>query len=98
MDWKMSGLFKNRHFHKYDNTLDLRPLPSIVKDILKISYNILPDVSKINTVEAIGLTLYPASYFSPKNYHSGRIKITQNTYTIHHFDGSWIDKGLFFIF
>lgn len=31
----------------------------------------------------------PTDYFSPKNYVTKKIAITQNTYSIHHFAGTW---------
>ena len=35
------------------------------------------------------LTIYPRDYFCPKLWASGDITITENTYTIHHFNASW---------
>jgi len=37
-----------------------------------------------------GLTLYPKDFFSPKNHKTRKIESTENTYTIHHFAGSWL--------
>ena len=31
----------------------------------------------------------PMDYFSPKNYVTKKITITENTYSIHHFAGTW---------
>ena len=39
-----------------------------------------------------GMEIYPVDYFCPKSWATGRIKITENTYSIHHFDGSWHGK------
>lgn len=39
-----------------------------------------------------GFALYPTDYFCPKDYETGIISLTENTYTIHHFSGSWIPK------
>lgn len=39
-----------------------------------------------------GIQIYPTEYFSPKNYYTERIKITQNTFLIHHFQRSWCDS------
>ena len=33
--------------------------------------------------------IYPVDYFCPKNYNTGLLMITENTYSIHHFNGSW---------
>ena len=43
-----------------------------------------------NTLQEIeGFVFYPKEYFCPKSYEDGRIYKTRNTYTIHHFAGSW---------
>ena len=35
------------------------------------------------------LHIFPKDYFCPKDYKTGKITITDNTYCIHHFAGSW---------
>lgn len=57
------------------------------------------DISKINLPEvAIPYILkqyvpkedvFPAEFFSPKNNLTGQIQVTENSYCVHHFDGSW---------
>lgn len=37
------------------------------------------------------MTIYPMEVLSPKNLVTGEVNITQNSYSIHHFDGSWLD-------
>ncbi|MBO4699782.1 glycosyl transferase [bacterium] len=45
-----------------------------------------------NSIQEIdGLTIFPAEYFAPKEFFSGKINLTANTYSIHHFDASWVD-------
>ncbi|MBQ7148241.1 MAG: glycosyl transferase [Pseudobutyrivibrio sp.] len=39
------------------------------------------------------MEIYPVEYFCPKSWATGRINITPNTYSIHHFDGSWHGKS-----
>ncbi|MBQ9375834.1 MAG: glycosyl transferase, partial [Ruminococcus sp.] len=34
-------------------------------------------------------TIYPAEYFCPKSINDGIIRMTDNTYSIHHYDASW---------
>ncbi len=43
-------------------------------------------------VELNGIYIYPPDYFSPINYNTGKTNITQNTYTIHHYAASWVNK------
>ncbi len=38
------------------------------------------------------VVLYPSDYFCPKDPRTGLCEITENTYTIHHFDASWYSK------
>ena len=33
--------------------------------------------------------IFAADYFSPKDNRTGKVCVTPNTYTIHHFDGNW---------
>ena len=35
------------------------------------------------------VTVYPQDYFSPKDWETGKIHLTENSHTIHHFSGSW---------
>ena len=47
-----------------------------------------------NTMQVIeGFRLYPKDFFCPKDYKTGEINITENTVTIHHFSGSWINEN-----
>ena len=36
--------------------------------------------------------VYPSEYFCPKSFIDGVIRKTKNTYSIHHFDASWLSK------
>ena len=37
-----------------------------------------------------GANFYPAKYFCPKPSEFGKIQITENTRTIHHYAASWV--------
>lgn len=39
-----------------------------------------------------GVVVYPPEYFCPMNYETGELIITNNTYSIHHYSGSWIPE------
>lgn len=51
----------------------------------------LKNVPGIQTVG--GITVYPHEYFAPINVMTGRLKITDNTRTIHRYMGSWSSGG-----
>lgn len=93
------GMEKGHPFLKqmldlYDN-LQFQPVP---KDIAWyktiVAYTTeelcrcgLKNVQGIQIVDDI--SIYPSDFFSPTNVISNRIHITENTYTIHRFAGSW---------
>lgn len=39
-----------------------------------------------------GINIYPSEYFCPINLTTGRLHITSNTRTIHHYSGSWLNR------
>lgn len=90
--------YTNHHFIKKDGTLNTKPLPSIMGEILSREYNLDFNSSYIKKNDKISLVVYPSCFFSPKSLHSSKISITNQTYSIHHFDGSWIQKNnIYFI-
>jgi len=38
------------------------------------------------------MRILPKDYLCPRNYYTGRIEITDNTYGIHYYDGTWKNK------
>ena len=46
-----------------------------------------------NTKQTIeGFTLFPSEFFCPKDYRTGDLHMTEHTYAIHYFAGSWIPE------
>ena len=45
---------------------------------------------KIQSIEEI--TIYPPEYFCPMDYNTGKLDITSNTVSIHHYAASWYTK------
>lgn len=81
------GYYDNRHFFCDNAKMTLTPNPVIVSKILKQKYGFV----RIKGYQQLqeGIVLYPQEYFCPKSYYDQTIEMTENTYTIHHFDGSW---------
>lgn len=73
--------YKERSFISETGTFNTTPLPRIMMNILNNKY-----ISK-NIIEPLSF-----DYFTAKCYENGKIKTTKNTYTIHHFEGSWFSK------
>ncbi len=40
-----------------------------------------------------GINIYSSKYFSPYNFVNGEERIDKNTFSIHYFNGSWIENG-----
>lgn len=40
----------------------------------------------------MGMNVYTYDYFHPYDYMSGKLNLTENTYSIHHFNGGWLDE------
>lgn len=66
---------------------DLTTVVTRVSDIFK-KYG-FTDENKIQKIADV--TIYPVEYFCPKDYETGILTITDNTYSIHHYDASWVD-------
>lgn len=75
---KCIDYYQNRAFIKSDGTFDMRPLPQIM-------FETLSEERKI-------FHIYSNEYLTAKSYETGIITVTENTYSIHHFAGSWHGK------
>ena len=54
---------------------------------------ILKGMKPDNTIQEIeNLTIYSSDFFHPYDYMSGETHVTENTFSIHHFNGGWLDK------
>lgn len=78
--------YQSIHFKLPDGKLDTTTnVIRITNTCLKYG---LKQNNKIQTINS--LTLLPKDYLCPKDYTTGKINITNNTLTIHHFNGSWL--------
>ena len=51
------------------------------------------DLQKNREIQIVdGTTIYPEDYFCPFDYLTGKLNKTKNTYSIHHYMGSWINS------
>lgn len=77
--------YEKLDFIKSNGKMDLTTVVTLVTGILK--KHGFAKGNRIQTVKSI--TVYPIDYFNPKDQRTGIITVTNNTYTIHHFDASW---------
>jgi len=81
--------YSDLKFVKDDGTLDLTTNVIRITNTTVKEFDLVPN----NTYQDLGdVVLYTHDYFCPKDWASGEINLTPNTYTIHHFNGSWHSK------
>ena len=82
--------YDNRHFILPDGRLDITTNVEIITAMTLKMY----EVELNNSFQVIGdkVVLFPFDYLCAKHWENGKIKITENTYTVHHFNGSWLTE------
>lgn len=81
----LMSIYRDRHFLKQDGSVDLTPSPIMNTDFL-ISRGLVQNNKKQTVAD---ITIYPTEFFCPKDYYSGKLNKTENTYSIHWFNASW---------
>ncbi|MDR0437769.1 MAG: glycosyl transferase [Bacteroidales bacterium] len=86
--------FKNTPFLNENGKMNLQPLPATLNRLLSDYFHCKKN--QFENLNSDQLRIFPKTYFSPKNHHTKKIKISKQTYTIHHFDAHWVKKDLKF--
>lgn len=73
---KCLDYYNDRNFINPDGSFNIRPLPRIMFDCLEEERKIFD--------------IYPNDYLTAKSYETGIVTVTENTFAIHHFAGSWV--------
>lgn len=76
----------DKHFRKPDGSFDLTTNVEIISGLMKRNGFLLNNTYQIYEDS---IHIFPKDYFCPKE-RSGRIVLTENSFCIHHFEGSWI--------
>lgn len=77
-------------FVKEDGSLDLTTNVVRITEVTEKNYKFIRQSSYQDLKDVV---FFPSDYFCPKNCVTGVIELTENTYTIHHFNGSWLPKS-----
>lgn len=83
--------YKNRHFIQKNGKMDITPNTKVITQLTTEKYGWVPK----NEYQIIneGLHIYPFSVFCAKDYKTGTVYSTNETYTVHHFSGSWVSTS-----
>ena len=90
--WATDNLhyYDNKHFLNEDGSIDM------TTNVVTLTNYMIPlGLRRDNTFQDFPglITFYPKDFFCPKSYFDGKIYLTENTVTIHHFAGSWQTKA-----
>ena len=87
--WAKDNLeyYHGRHFLLSNGNFDLTTNVITITNYM-LSFGLRQDNTYQDFADLI--TFYPKDYFCPKSYRDGKIYLTENSYTIHHFAGSWL--------
>ncbi len=78
--------YDDKHFVLEDGNLDLTTNVKTITDITVANYPIILN----NTMQSFDdFVMFPFDYLCAKDLVDGVVKKTKNTYTVHHFAGSW---------
>lgn len=80
--------YKKEKFINDDGSLNLKTVVTRVSDIFR--EHGFTSENKIQQVA--GITIYPVDYFCPISVADGKLRITNNTRSIHHYAQSWQPK------
>lgn len=88
---KCLDYYYNRHFINENNEYDMLPLPRVLKKCLAEDMVAIDDLQSFS-FNSNKIQVLPKDFFSPKSLIDGNIRITPNTFSIHHFTASWYNK------
>ena len=83
---EMLELYKNLDFQQSDGSLNQKTVVEHFSEML-LAKGLQPTPG---IIEFEGACIYPPDFFCPKPSEFGKIQITENTRTIHHYAASWI--------
>lgn len=81
--------YKDLEFFDENGNPILVTSTTIITNLLRDKYGLKCD-NTYQELSTIGLKVYPCDYFQP--IKDGKLILTENTYSIHHFSSSWVDK------
>lgn len=83
--------YKDRSFIRSNGSLDMRPNPQILTSSL-YAFGFVAENKHQEIADF--LKIYPIDYFSPLSYLTREIELTNNSYCIHHYVGSWCKRDI----
>lgn len=82
---EMMELYENLNFANEDGSFHMILSPEARTEIL-LKHGLKLDGKRQSIA---GIEVFPADYFCPMDFFTRKIRVTDNTYSIHHFAASW---------
>lgn len=84
--------YEGRDFANKDGSFNTQPLPFIFRKCIEARYV----YNNINgkrdfDINPNVINVFPIDWFSPKHWSTKELNVSNNTYSIHHFAGSWLE-------
>ena len=93
----MLDSYENRSFILQNGELDTLPSPAInTKPLYDIGYQWSDKIQELHLRES-RIKVFPSEYFCPIDYDTGENHVSEKTYMIHHYAGTWQTKESFAI-
>jgi hypothetical protein len=85
--------FKDKDFINSDGSYNTLPLPFTFRKCIeaRYTYHCITSKEQFDRSENV-INVFPWDWFSPKNWKTKELLLTNNSYSIHHFEGSWLDN------
>lgn len=85
---EMLSMYESISFYDKDRTYNMKTVVDYTTGMLTKHGKLLAD----RIVNICDINIFPVEYFCPMDSFTGEINITDKTYSIHHYSGSWLDK------
>lgn len=83
---ELRDMYEKLSFYNNDGSINLKPSPHYITEFLQTK-----GLKRENVIQKIDtMKIYPTDFFAPKDYFTGKIKLTSNTISIHQYNASWI--------
>lgn len=90
--FKMQMLYYHgRHFLHKDGKMEVVANVNIITALARMFYGL--ELNNQYQELKNGVAIYPKEWFCPKSYVTKEINLTENSYAIHHFEGTWLTNA-----
>lgn len=85
------NFYENNNFEDKKGNYEVFANTLYVTDITKTKFSFEYNKKEIQFFDD-KLTIYPFEYFCAKDWKTGEVKTSNNTFSIHHYSGSWLTR------